>query len=311
MTATERASTPHRRPSIVGPVVLILFGAVLLLQNLGILHWGLWTEIWRFWPVLLILLGVEVLLGRSSVGGAIAFGLLIALAAAVLGFSSWWSGGLFTSNWWPGTGLIVTEQLTRPRSGVFHASYHIETSAGRLSVDALPGGDPQLYAGSVRHDGRLVQQVAGTGDVQVRLAIEGSRTAAEQSLTGADWSLSLSPEVPADLAVRTGAGESTLDLSNLRIQTLDLDTGAGKTSVTLPRTAFQRGQVNGGVGEITVTVPDGVAIRIAASQSIGSIEANQARFVRTASGWETADYATAASRADLTVRSGIGAIHIR
>ncbi len=42
-------------------IILIAIGALLLLSNLGLLHWWRWD---LFWPVLIILAGVALLAGR-------------------------------------------------------------------------------------------------------------------------------------------------------------------------------------------------------------------------------------------------------
>ena len=44
------------------PLVLIAAGVVLLLNTLGILPWDSWSEIGRFWPVLLVVFGLSILL---------------------------------------------------------------------------------------------------------------------------------------------------------------------------------------------------------------------------------------------------------
>ena len=43
------------------PIVLIGAGIVLLLNTLGILPWESWSKIGRFWPVLLVLFGLSIL----------------------------------------------------------------------------------------------------------------------------------------------------------------------------------------------------------------------------------------------------------
>jgi hypothetical protein len=48
-----------------------------LLSNLGFVSWESWNLVWRLWPLLLIGLGVELLIGRRSTLGAIVSGLLI------------------------------------------------------------------------------------------------------------------------------------------------------------------------------------------------------------------------------------------
>jgi hypothetical protein len=46
---------------IVAPLALVAAGSVLLLNTLGVLPWSLWGEIGRWWPTILILLGVSIL----------------------------------------------------------------------------------------------------------------------------------------------------------------------------------------------------------------------------------------------------------
>jgi hypothetical protein len=61
-------------------LVLVVVGAVLLLQNTGLLHWRLTREFWReFWPLFLIGLGVLKLLkprrhGPREGGGLVFLG---------------------------------------------------------------------------------------------------------------------------------------------------------------------------------------------------------------------------------------------
>ncbi|MDP6509949.1 MAG: DUF5668 domain-containing protein [Dehalococcoidia bacterium] len=59
----------HQRPSSrfsLGAFILIVLEVVFLLQNLGIVSWQVWGVLWRFWPVILILIGVNIVWGRHS-----------------------------------------------------------------------------------------------------------------------------------------------------------------------------------------------------------------------------------------------------
>ncbi len=59
--------TEIEREFPTGGVFLLFIGVVLLLQTLGILPWSLWNTLWRFWPVILIITGVGVLLKHLNV----------------------------------------------------------------------------------------------------------------------------------------------------------------------------------------------------------------------------------------------------
>jgi len=80
-------------PPLFG-IFLLFLGIIFLLQNLGVLSWGLWQELWRFWPVLVIGLGLRLLMKNVSpwLVGAIFFVLLCASLGVAIwqyGYSGW------------------------------------------------------------------------------------------------------------------------------------------------------------------------------------------------------------------------------
>ena len=46
----------------VGGIILLFAGILLLLQTSGYLSWKIWDVLWRFWPVLIIISGINLLL---------------------------------------------------------------------------------------------------------------------------------------------------------------------------------------------------------------------------------------------------------
>ena len=58
------------RRGVTGPLILITFGILLILNNLKQLPDGFFGSLWHFWPVVLILLGLDVLMShnRSTIG---------------------------------------------------------------------------------------------------------------------------------------------------------------------------------------------------------------------------------------------------
>ena len=51
----------NQRTGILGPLILVMIGLLLLFNNLGMLPLGLWGTVWRFWPVILILIGLDII----------------------------------------------------------------------------------------------------------------------------------------------------------------------------------------------------------------------------------------------------------
>lgn len=62
-------------PSYSGAIILISLGILFLLHNFGFLPISVWQIITQYWPVILILVGLEVFLGGTWLGNFI-FGLI-------------------------------------------------------------------------------------------------------------------------------------------------------------------------------------------------------------------------------------------
>ncbi|HUD20568.1 MAG TPA: DUF5668 domain-containing protein [Candidatus Saccharimonadales bacterium] len=72
--------------SFVWAFILIALGMIFLFNNFGLLPWGVWDTLWRLWPVLLIIWGLQTIFGRSWWGQLIVAILTLALLAAVIAF---------------------------------------------------------------------------------------------------------------------------------------------------------------------------------------------------------------------------------
>jgi hypothetical protein len=90
-----------------------------------------------------------------------------------------------------------------------------------------------------------------------------------------EWDLRFNDDVPIDLSVQMGAGESDLDLDSLTLTGLDLQMGAGQTTVDLTG-SYERdiaATIEGGVGEATVQLPSEIGVRVNAEGGLGQINA--------------------------------------
>ncbi|MBI4282928.1 MAG: hypothetical protein HY663_00490 [Chloroflexi bacterium] len=74
----------------IGGIFLVFSGVVLLLQTLNVLPWGLWGSLWRFWPVLIIILGLGILGRRLNVW--LVSLVILALLGACLAIAIWQYG---------------------------------------------------------------------------------------------------------------------------------------------------------------------------------------------------------------------------
>ncbi len=125
-----------------------------------------------------------------------------------------------------------------------------------------------------------------------------------------EWDLRLNDDVPLDLNVRLGAGESDVDLDSLTLTALDHSMGAGETTVDLTGDYERDLAVNieSGVGEATVRLPGEVGVRVDAEG--GLVEINTEGLQREGEAYENDAYGDSDVTLDVDIRGGVGQINL-
>jgi hypothetical protein len=205
---------------------------------------------------------------------------------------------------------------TVPRENATHARLRFEHGGGQLILQSGADADT-LMAGDVGEHARVeVEREGERVDVVVRLVgTDWRRLIDPATWCGShgpfDWDVQLSPAVPLAIEVATGASKNVLDLSGLRATAVVLNTGMSDTDLTLPAAAgFTTVEVHAGLADVTIRVPPGVAASIRGSVGLGSLSVDQARFLPTADGFESPDFATAANRVQLHVDGGLESVRV-
>jgi hypothetical protein len=125
-----------------------------------------------------------------------------------------------------------------------------------------------------------------------------------------EWDIRLNDEVPTDLVVKMGAGESDLDLDSLALTGLDLQMGAGKTTVDLTGDYAQNfdASIQGGVGEATVMLPSEVAVKAKAEGGLGKINAKGLK--KVGNSYVNDAYGESDVTLNVDVQGGVGEINL-
>jgi len=235
-----------RRGSLVGPAILVGLGIILLLNNFGTLPWGVWETIFRLWPVLVIGVGLDLLIGHRSIWGSV---LALVLTLAVFVGALW----LLRADVGIGT-AATTDRVRQALQG--QAEIVIAPAIGRLHIEGLQESASLVEGRLMLGEGeRLARDFAVKGDkATLSLRSEGSSIGPVIG-TWRDkrtWDLSLASDVPLKLDISMGVGQAELDLADLTLSELKVSMGVGQTIVTLPEKGRFQAKVSSDIGQ---TVP--------------------------------------------------------
>ena len=240
----------RRRPPFFG-LLLIVLGVVLLLQTLNVIRSELWLEIWRFWPVLLVIIGANLLLDRRLPW-------LAALIATALVIGSIAGAALYAEaerEW-------VINKIAEPLDGTKHLVLNMDVGPSSLKIDALPERSSNMIEGSFETFCRSYStSLIRDGEVaHLDVELEGSVPFCPWGIDAALY-LSRVPEVSLNL--RTSASSADLDLTELKVYNLNLNASAADLDIKTPENADDVFVViEANAANIDVEIPDSVAALI-------------------------------------------------
>jgi len=308
-----------RSTSVVFPLLLIGFGSLLLLWR-WLPYFDPWPVLWKYWPLLLILIGAGILFDRTQrrndpegapaipVGSTIGTVLFLLIIAYLL-----WHGRAFYRHDWMNSPVGAASHEHETQSvdlkGAKAARVVVHMPSGMLYIQ---GGADQLMQADF-YQGAAWS--APSVDYHVDNAF-GTLTIDQQSASefvghsDNTWRLKLTNEVPLELNVDLGAGRSDLNLSKIDLTRLQLNIGAGQANVDLTgeRSKDLQAQIHGGVGEAIVRLPKSVGVVADVHGGLGAIDVHglkeeDGRYVN-------ATYGKSPNTLHLTVEGGIGLIRL-
>lgn len=289
------------KSNIIGAAVLITFGIVMLLSNLGVLStvnlFSFIRGLAQYWPVVLIAIGLNMITaGRFKwwiIGGTIALGFVLAEV----------DGGGRTE-----------PQVISYAANDLPLELHLDLVVDNLTLAA---GRDQANLVQANIDAVANVHVDANHQVQANRNVVrlGTRSRSLFSLPFGskqlgDWRVVVNPAAPLDLIVDAGVGNSDLNLTDVNLEYLDFDAGVGNVSLALPRHSTYRASLDGGVGQLTVTVDPTSPVIIRVDTGIGSVRM-PASFRQEGKTYYSPGHESGLVASEIRINAGIGTIHVR
>lgn len=281
-------------------IALVTAGAVALLIQTGTIDSDRAREVWQYWPVALILIGLAIIAARTP----FALVATIVAALAVGGLA-----GTLVAGWPSGFNFGCSGDFDegRTESGAFgdQAAVDLELNCGELTITTAagdgwaidarhgPDAEPEITSdeGSLRvraeggpwfTDARQAWDLTLPTDVE--LALDVSANAASSRLDLADATLS-------DLTLSANAGSVFMELLGTEVTTFALDANAGSLSVVVDEATVASGSMSVNAGSMELCAPDGVsfAITIEDSNITFSHNLDESGLDRSGDTWRSGD----------------------
>jgi Domain of unknown function (DUF5668) len=266
---------------IIWGVLLLFIGGVLLLDNLNVIEFY-WRNVWGFWPVFLIIGGVNLLLNRngSQTGNIVSLAILIITLAFLFvkgqekptsGFWWGWKDKSYRSDMdssdFDDTTTSSAVEFSEAYTSLDSAKKTIlNLSGGGTSFD-LKGATDSLFLAKVKNRKGNFSLVKTSTDTVNTLTFKmnnkrkGKNWSFNTGGNAIDLNLNIHPVWTMNLSM--GAGELDFDLSNYKVRTLNFDGGAADLKIKLgDLLPIADLNVKTGVANVEIKIPQASGCRI-------------------------------------------------
>jgi len=303
----------ENRSKISTGIFIIGLGILFLLNTMGFISQFNWRLLFHLWPVLIILVGLNLILKHTPLWWLTNIVFFLGIIALFL-FSSD-IGYNYDYNFYYSSNrneynLYQSEQEIEEK--IERLELLLESNAGRLSFDSVKNTENLYEINSVYRNmpPKIRYRVEGeTGYLNIfhDLAKDLKWFNNRRSNT---WDLNLTPLVPLSLNINIGAGSFHFYLQELMIEELKINSGACDLEVNLGNQA-EYVEINSAVMNLELNIPENKAVSIMTKGAISNKNFNRKGLFKTADNtYQTPGFEDADQKLIVDIRAPISNIKL-
>ncbi|MFO7814527.1 MAG: DUF5668 domain-containing protein [Halanaerobiales bacterium] len=300
----------NRSAYIIG-LILIGIGLLFLLNTLGIATFRLWYLLSRFWPVILILIGLNIILKKTKLWWLVPILIFILIIGAVL---------------MPGpvlrrfeTGSFTFYLNDQNRAVIYSEDRELDSELEKLNLDLKYGANlldlgrinnnDDLYDINLDYRGERPNIYYNRSNNSAGLQIEQAKKV-NIGRGSEKWRVNLTNRVPLDINIRAGAGDIMLDLEDLRVENLDIDAGLGQINIRFPDYNNET-EISAGAGNIKLVIPAKTAFRIETNTVLNNINFKEVGLIKVDDDvYQSKNYGEVENLIKIKISTSIGNIKV-
>ncbi|HEV2028189.1 MAG TPA: DUF5668 domain-containing protein [Candidatus Dormibacteraeota bacterium] len=246
------------------PAILILIGVVALLVNAGVISTNRLNLLFDMWPLLLVVIGLEMIVRRGVKGSAADVAALLIVLLAIGGALAYVALAPNPS----ATGKLDTKA---PVGSLDHASLEVNVGAATISVVGSSALEGDLYRAHIEYSGPKpdVSFDSANGSLQISQGDSGFAFRSRRF----NLQLEINSSVPWKLASNTGASTDTFKLGAVHVASIQVNTGASREDITLgPPAGIVPITIDGGALTVHLHRPSGAGASVMVSGGAVSLD---------------------------------------
>ncbi|MEN6324629.1 MAG: DUF5668 domain-containing protein [Syntrophomonas sp.] len=289
--------------SLISGLLLVLAGVVLFLINIGYGSWAVIYELIKWWPILLIIIGLSMF-GKGKIPYWIAY-LIVVLSIGAVAYHVVQMDNTADNKTITKSSVNISRQQY---PDVKQCNLNVDYGAGKLSIAP---GTLDLLKGDFNSKTAVKNVTASMDKLDVELRQSDDAWIPSDNKFN-QWRLWISPDIAWILNINTGAVDGNIDLTGIPLQELDCNVGAGNMNFTLGNNgARSQIKIEAGASNITLQIPDDTGVSIKLDGALNSNNLDTLGWSRTDDNYYTSpNYSQAAAKIDCDIELSAGNLEV-
>ena len=282
-------------------VFIVSIGVLMLLGNIGVISWSIFDALIELWPALFIVIGVDIIFRNNSIVKAIMWILFI---VALVMYGSYYKGeNQWESNKEDSRNVVAVEKKESVDSGV------LKLDLGAIDV-RLNSTEQNLVDGDLSSKYIKYNVNYGSSGKEAFVEFTNNHQASFKN-KGYEARIRINKDIPWDIDANLGASKGTLDMSNLKVNNLDISAGASSLNIILgDKSNIIKGKVDAGASSIKITIPKNLGVKLRVDGALNSTNISSLNLNRQGDYYVSSNYENAKSRVDMDIQMGVGSLTI-
>lgn len=301
-------------------IIFIFIGGIFLLENFGFIDFS-WRHVWRFWPVLLIIAGVNIVFSHSKSTYRVLIIAIITLLSLIFltykgldktieNANSELSFSDDENQDWDNEEQSATNSYQEDFDAKYKfATLNIQGGAGTFDIAETTD---KLFNARIKENSAKFYLRKTDSDSTVVLNFNSKNNngqySIDKNLNKANIQLNSNPIW--DVNLKMGAGKANFDFSELKLKILELKGGAAAFNITLG-SLYPAVKLNAetGVSEINISIPEQSGCQIITAVGLSLKDFNGFTKIRD-NIYQTPNYNTAAHKIEISLKGGLSDFNV-
>lgn len=287
---------------ITGGLLLICIGILFLLSNFGYINWSILGNIIYLWPLILVVLGINIIFREYQLVKVISW-LLFLVVFVGYGF---YNGERYMSKASLQHQNTIIQNNSKTRTGEVNISF----GGAKLDLSGTNSNLMEIYG-----DNNIISpHVKYTNDEEkVVVDLKTNRKVTYNiGNKGFDYRLRLNESIIWDIDGDLGAITGRLDLSDLKIDRLDLDFGASNLEVVMgDKHNMTTVDLDAGASNLDLVFPEALGVKLKVDGVISKTTLSDLGWPQQGGYYTSPNYDSAESKVVFDVDMGVGRLNVR